>query len=98
MPFWFVECPTVLALNRQVLCETVKILMRRELVIAPLQEGVRPKNDEWANASIVWPMARLLKLFEMASWGEKLILTPKLVLKAPDVLVDFLWTPLREVL
>lgn len=97
-PFWFVECPTVLALNRQILCETVKVLMRRELIIAPLQEGVRPKNDEWANATVVWPMARLLKLFEMASWGERLYITPKLVLKAPDVLVGFLWAPLRDVL
>ncbi|KAE9974936.1 hypothetical protein EG328_003540 [Venturia inaequalis] len=98
MPFWFVECPTVLALNRQILCETVRVLMRRELIIAPLQEGVKPNNDEWANPTVVWPMARLLKLFEMASWGERLYITPKLVLKAPDVLVGFLWTPLREVL
>ncbi|QDS75056.1 hypothetical protein FKW77_006556 [Venturia effusa] len=98
MPFWFDKCPTVLALNRQIICETVKVLMRRELVIAPLRQGVKPDNDEWANRTIVWPMARLLKLYDMASWGERLHLTPKLVLKAPDVLAGSLWMPLREVL
>lgn len=98
MPFWFVECPTILALNRQILSETVKVLMRRELIIAPLQEALRPNNDNWANATVVWPTARLLKMFEIASWGERLHITPKLVLKAPDVLVGFLWAPLREVL
>lgn len=92
------ECPTVLALNRQILCEAVNVLVRRESLIAPLHEGLRPKNDEWANATIVWPMARVLKLFEMASWGKRLYVTPKLVLKAPDVMVGFLWAPLREVL
>lgn len=96
-PFWFAECPHVFAINRQVLCETVAVLMRRPLNIAPVQ-GMRPQNDEWANASIVWPMARLFKLYEMVSYGQRLYITPKIVVHAPDVLVGFLWTPLREVL
>jgi hypothetical protein len=98
LPFWFTECPTVLALNRQVLCEAVTVLMRRPLVIAPLRDGQRPVHDWWANATIVWPMARLFKLFEMAIWGEKLHMTPRLVIKDPDVLEGHLWAPLREIL
>jgi hypothetical protein len=96
--FWFIECPPILALNRQILCEAVTVLMRRPLIIAPLRKGENPKHDGWANPSIVWPMARLFKLFQMASWGERLHLTPKLVIEAPDVLTGLLWAPLREVL
>jgi hypothetical protein len=74
------------------------ILMRRPLVIAPLRNAERPKKDGWANATIVWPMARLFKLFEMASWGQRVHMTPRLVIEAPDVLRELLWAPLREVL
>jgi hypothetical protein len=97
LPFWFIDCPPVLALSRQILCEAVSILMRRPMVLAPLKKGEVPKNRMWANQSVIWPMARMLKLYEMASWGGRLQLMPKLVIDAPDVLGEHLWAPLREV-
>jgi hypothetical protein len=98
LPFWIKNSPTVLCLNKQILCETITMLLRNPLMLAPDAGYPPPMGIKWANKTVLWPMARLLKLYGMASGGEKLRILPKVIILEPDTEGRQLWLPLHQLL
>jgi hypothetical protein len=86
-PFHFETCPPLFSMNRQILCESISVLMRRPVLMGPPEVswqhpkfaiskvGIRRLND-----TIVFPTSRLLTLYRMAC-GEKLAIVPRLIVE-----------------
>lgn len=97
LPFVFHKFPSILVLNRQILCEAVSVLLRKPMVVTPLMRthgGAQPSI--MTKSTIIHPTARLLRLHAFAT-GEKSIVTPKLVIEV-DCSYEVHWQTVHQLL